>query len=41
MIDLQKSYLKRYRDKDLSVEDIQYLAEELNLTCQEIENLLK
>ena len=40
MVELQKSYLKRYKNYDLSTEDIQFLADELNLTCQEVENLL-
>ena len=41
MIDLKKSYLKRYREKELTTEDVQYLADELNITCQEVETLLK
>ena len=41
MIDLKKSYLKRYKNKELSTEDYQFLAAELRITCQEVERLLK
>ena len=41
MDDLRKSYLKRYKEVELSTEDFQFLADELGVTCVEIENLFK
>jgi len=39
--DLQKTYLKRYKDQELTKEELSYLAEELRLTVQEVTTLLK
>lgn len=41
MNDLRKSYLKRFKDTDLTTEDYQFLADELRISCQEVEYLLK
>jgi len=41
MDDLRKSYLKRYKETDLTTEDYQFLADELGITCQNVKNLLK
>ncbi len=41
MVDLQKSYLKRYKETELTTDDYQFLADELRITCQEVEDLLK
>ena len=38
---LRKSYLKRYKETKLSTDDYQFLADELRITCQEVEQLLK
>ena len=38
---LRKTYLKRYKETKLSTEDYQFLADELRITCQEVEQLLK
>jgi cysteine synthase len=40
MNDLRKSYLKRYKDTELTTEDYQFLADELRITCQEVKELL-
>ena len=37
---LQTSYLKRYKDQELTLEELQFLAEELRLTIQDIQQLL-
>ena len=41
MDDLRKSYLKRYKEQELSKEDYKFLAEELRITIQEVIELLK
>jgi cysteine synthase len=41
MDNLRKSYLKRYKDNELSTDDYQFLADELGITCVEVEILLK
>ena len=41
MNDLRKSYLKRYREQELSKEDYKFLAEELRITINEVIELLK
>jgi cysteine synthase len=41
MKNLYQSYLKRYQKEDLSQKDIQFLADELRLSIEEVEKLLK
>ncbi len=41
MDDLRKSYLKRYKDTELTTEDYNFLAEELRISRQDVEYLLK
>ncbi len=41
MDDLRVSYLKRYRNKELSTQDMNFLAEELRISISEVEKLLK
>jgi len=41
MIDLHTTYLKRYKDLSLTNEDYQFLQEELRLSREEIQQLLK
>ena len=41
MDNLRKSYLKRYKDSELLTEDFQFLADELGITCSEVQILLK
>ena len=41
MDDLRKSYLKRYKDTELTTEDFEFLADELRISCQDVEHLLK
>ena len=40
MKDLYLSYLKRYKNMELTTEDYQFLADELGITCQLVEDLL-
>jgi len=39
--DLQKTYLKRYKDHNLSAQELTFLAEELRLTVKQVETLRK
>lgn len=41
LIELKKSYIKRYKDIDLTSLDYKFLCEELNLTLDKIKDLLK
>ena len=41
MDDLRKSYLKRYKDKELNLADFQYLSDELKIGIKHIKELLK
>jgi hypothetical protein len=41
MNDLRKSYLKRYKEQELSKEDYKFLAEELRITIKQVIELLK
>ena len=40
MEDLRRSYLKRYKDTDLSEQDIAFLAEELRISTKDVRDLL-
>ena len=39
--DLRKSYLKRYVDTELTIDDFKFLSEELNVSIETIKDLLK
>ena len=39
--DMRKSYLKRYKDKELNLADFQYLSDELKIGIKHIKELLK
>ena len=39
--DLRKSYLKRYKDKELDFKDYQFLSDELRIGIKEIQELMK
>lgn len=41
MDNLRRSYLKRYKESELSTKDYQFLADELRITIQKVEELLK
>jgi len=41
MDDLRKTYLKRYKDQDLTDQDLLFLAEELHITIEEVRTLRK
>jgi cysteine synthase len=40
MEDLYRTYLKRYKDQELTKQDLDFLAEELHLTVEEVQNYL-
>jgi cysteine synthase len=41
MNDLRKTYLKRYKDIELSAQDYQFLADELKINIEEVKDLMK
>ena len=41
MNELRKTYLKRYKDTELSTQDYQFLAEELKINIEEVKDLMK